>query len=51
MEDITPVETLDFLNSVKAYGFEFRPRGAGRPTKRDRRMIDKLKNGEEDFEE
>jgi ribosome-associated heat shock protein Hsp15 len=51
VEDITPVETLDFLNSVKAYGFEFRPRGAGRPTKRDRRMIDKLKNGEEDFEE
>ena len=51
VEDITPVETLDFLNSVKAYGFEFRPRGAGRPTKRDRRMIDKLKNGEDDFEE
>ena len=51
VEDITPMETLDFLNSVKAYGFEFRPRGAGRPTKRDRRMIDKLKNGEEDFEE
>ena len=51
VEDVTPPETLDFLNSVKVYGFEFRPRGAGRPTKRDRRMIDRLKNGDEEFEE
>lgn len=51
VEDITPIETLEFLNSVKAYGFEYRPRGAGRPTKRDRRMIDKLKSGEEEFDE
>ena len=51
VEDITPVETLEFLNSVKAYGFESRPRGSGRPTKRDRRMIDKLKSGEEEFAE
>lgn len=48
VEDVTPPETLAFLNVVKAYAFESRPRGAGRPTKRDRRMIDKLKNGEED---
>lgn len=47
VEDITPPETLDLLNAVKAYGFEFRPRGSGRPTKRDRRMIDKLKEGDE----
>ena len=47
--DVTSQETLDFLNSVKVYGFEFRPRGAGRPTKRDRRMIDRLKGGEEEF--
>lgn len=48
VEDVTPPETLAFLNAVKVYGFESRPRGIGRPTKRDRRMIDKLKNGEED---
>ncbi len=48
MEDVTPPETLALLNAVKAYGFESRPRGAGRPTKRDRRMIDRLKEGEGD---
>jgi len=49
VEEVTPPETLAFLNSVKAYGFESRPRGTGRPTKRDRRMIDRLKNGDEEF--
>jgi ribosome-associated heat shock protein Hsp15 len=49
VEDVTPAETLALLNAVKAYGFESRPRGLGRPTKRDRRMIDKLK--EEDYDE
>lgn len=48
VEDVTPPETLALLNAVKAYGFESRPRGAGRPTKRDRRMIDRLKEGEEE---
>ncbi|MEG0796701.1 MAG: S4 domain-containing protein [Odoribacter sp.] len=49
VEDITPPETLALLNAAKIYGFESRPRGAGRPTKRDRRLIDKLKEGEEEF--
>lgn len=49
VEDVTPPETLALLNAVKAYGFERRDRGAGRPTKRDRRMIDKLKG--EDWED
>lgn len=49
VEDVTPEESLALLNAAKAYGFESRPRGAGRPTKRDRRMIDRLKNGEEEF--
>ncbi len=48
VEDVTPPETLALLNAVKAYGFEYRDRGAGRPTKRDRRMIDRLKS--EDWE-
>lgn len=46
VEDVTPPETLALLSAVKAYGFESRTRGLGRPTKKDRRMIDKLKEGE-----
>lgn len=48
VEDVTPPETLALLNAAKAYGFETRPRGLGRPTKRDRRMIEKLKSGDEE---
>ncbi len=44
VEDITPQESLDLLNSVTRYGFESREKGDGRPTKRDRRMIDRFKN-------
>lgn len=44
VEEITPQEQFDLLNSVKTYGFEQRDRGVGRPTKRDRRDIEKLKN-------
>lgn len=49
VEEVTPPENLALLDAVKAYGFEARPRGLGRPTKRDRRMIDKLKSGEDEF--
>lgn len=49
VEDVTPPETLALLNAAKACGFESRPRGLGRPTKRDRRQIDKLKEGDEEF--
>ena len=49
VEDVTPKELLELLNSAKVYGFEFRDRGSGRPTKRDRRMIDRVKGGEEEF--
>lgn len=48
VEDVTPPENLAFLNAVKVFGFESRPRGLGRPTKRDRRLIDKLKEGDDD---
>ena len=44
VEDVTPQENLDLLNAVKVYGYETREKGLGRPTKRDRRMIDKFKN-------
>ncbi|MDL2231489.1 RNA-binding S4 domain-containing protein [Porphyromonadaceae bacterium OttesenSCG-928-L07] len=48
VEDITPPEMYDLLNAAKAFGFERRDRGIGRPTKRDRRMIDKLKSDDLD---
>lgn len=48
VEDVTPQEQLDLLNAAKGFGFERRDRGIGRPTKRDRRMIDQLKEGEYD---
>lgn len=46
VEEVTPQEQLDLLNAAKAWGFEYRERGSGRPTKRDRRMIDRMKNEE-----
>ncbi len=46
VEDITPQEQWNLLNAARSYGFEYRERGSGRPTKRDRRMIDRLKEGE-----
>ena len=49
VEDVTPPETLALLNAAKVYGFESRPRGVGRPTKRDRRMIDKLKEEGDEY--
>lgn len=49
VEDVTPAEVIALLNAAKVFGFEKRDRGVGRPTKRDRRMIDKLKG--EDLED
>lgn len=43
VEDVTPQEKIDLLNAARAYGFETRDRGAGRPTKKDRREIDRFK--------
>jgi ribosome-associated heat shock protein Hsp15 len=44
VEDITTQDQIDLLNATKTFGFEKRQRGVGRPTKLDRRLIDKLKN-------
>lgn len=43
--DITPQEELDKLNVPRETIFVFRERGAGRPTKKDRRQIDALMEG------
>ena len=42
-EDITPAEEYEKLDMLRQLNHEKRDRGAGRPTKRDRRDIDRLK--------
>lgn len=42
--DITPQEELDKLDTARFLSYQSKFKGVGRPTKRDRRMIEKLKN-------
>ncbi len=41
--DLTPTEEYERIAFMKAYKAEYRDRGAGRPTKKERRQIEKLK--------
>lgn len=41
--DHTPEEEYERLKLMKAVNFEYRDRGLGRPTKKERRLIEKLK--------
>ena len=43
MENITPKEDLDKLESAQNQSIQTREKGQGRPTKRERRMIDQLR--------
>ncbi|MCQ2294153.1 MAG: RNA-binding S4 domain-containing protein [Bacteroidales bacterium] len=43
MTDLTPKEEYERIQMVRQYAFEKRDRGAGRPTKRDRRDIEGFK--------
>ena len=43
MTDLTPQEEYERIQMVRQYGFETRDRGAGSPTKRDRREIAEFK--------
>jgi ribosome-associated heat shock protein Hsp15 len=43
VEDITPESEKEKLQIQRFTGFEIRDRGVGRPTKRQRRLIDELK--------
>ena len=40
VEDLTPAEAYNNVDRMKNTRFVFRPRGIGRPTKKDRRDID-----------
>ena len=41
--DLTPKEEYERIEFMRAYKGEYRDRGAGRPTKKERRMIEKVK--------
>ena len=41
-EDLTPVEEINKLKTIKGGWIPRRYKGAGRPTKKERRVIDKL---------
>jgi ribosome-associated heat shock protein Hsp15 len=43
MEDLTPEDEYAKLQMMKEINFEVRDRGIGRPTKKERRVIDRLK--------
>lgn len=45
LEDLTPPEEYERIQLMKEFNIEWRDRGTGRPTKKDRRFIDKLKGG------
>ena len=42
--DLTPKEEYERIEFMYAYKSEYRDRGAGRPTKKERRMIEKMKD-------
>ncbi len=44
VEDITPEEELQKTKIIRNTGFVKRNKGMGRPTKKERRVIDKLKS-------
>ncbi|MDZ7742086.1 MAG: S4 domain-containing protein [Bacteroidota bacterium] len=43
MNDLTPQEEYDKPKLIRETNYEYRERGAGRPTKKERRLIDYLK--------
>jgi len=43
LEDLTPAEEYEKLDMMRQLNYERRDRGAGRPTKKERRIITKLK--------
>jgi len=50
-EDLTPPEEYEKLKRLNEHAFVVRDRGIGRPTKKERRIIDKLRDNAEDEED
>jgi ribosome-associated heat shock protein Hsp15 len=48
LEDLTPAEKYERIKFMHELNAEYRDRGTGRPTKKDRRNIDRLKGPEEE---
>ncbi len=48
LEDLTPPEEYERIQLMNEFNAEWRDRGLGRPTKKDRRFIDKLKGDHEE---
>jgi len=46
VEDLTPQEEIDKVLQKNISTLFIRKRGEGRPTKKERRIIDKIKNGD-----
>lgn len=42
MEDLTPASEYEKVETIRAVSFVYRPKGQGRPTKKDRRDIEKF---------
>jgi ribosome-associated heat shock protein Hsp15 len=49
MEDLTPQAEYDRVKLINDTNMEYRDRGAGRPTKKQRRVIDQLKNSKDSW--
>lgn len=43
MQDLTPPEEYERIKTARLSRYEIRDRGVGRPTKKERRLIDKIK--------
>lgn len=48
-DDLTPAEEYDRVKLIEATNAEYRQHGIGRPTKKSRRMIDKLKHDKDSW--
>ena len=44
LADLTPEDEYEKLKLRRETNYEYRPKGIGRPTKKERRLIDRLKN-------
>jgi len=42
-EDLTPAEEIEKVKMMRELNYEYRDRGTGRPTKKERRIIEQLK--------